>query len=789
MEHLTSLADGGFVVAWVSKGQDGDGYGVYGQVYSDDGTRVGSEFRVNTYTVDDQYIGTITSLVDGGFVVTWGSVGQDSVGQDAESVGVYGQVFDGDGRPVGSEFRVNTYTTANQVGQRTTSLADGGFVVTWSSVGQDGDGYGVYGQVYNDDGTRVGSEFRVNTYTAGNQEVRSAMSLADGGFVAIWDSYYGQDGDGFGVYGQVFDGDGNRSGSEFRVNTYTTGTQSSPSITSLADSGFVVTWSSYFGQDGDGSRVYGQLFSSNGNSLPSGSVTIVGTARQDQTLTANISDIADADGINTATIAYEWLRDGSAISDAAGSSYMLTQADVGRNISLRYSYNDNAGTAESVTSAATAAVQNVNDIPIGSVSISGQVKVGSTLSANSASLSDADGLGVLSYQWLRDGETISQATSSAYRITADDYRHQISVRVTYTDDFGQNESVTSTETVSVGPTHNGTTGSDVITGTAESDVITGLAGNDWIFGTGGNDALYGGAGNDTIDDGTGDDTIDGGSGVDTLKRDYAFATDYSLTLEINLKSGTTSSPNFPEENPDILISIENLIVTGRCSFVLTGSDVANMLNSSTGNDFLSGNGGNDTLNGGGGSDTMIGGYGDDYFITNGADTILESVGQGTDTVESTVNYSLGDNIENLILAGTRAVDGTGNALGNNVTGNGEANLLRGMAGNDTVSGMSGNDTLDGSSGRDILSGGKGNDRIIGGSGADVFVFNRGDGTDTVTDFVNGLDVLQIANGAEKFADITVLDSGLNVTISFANVKVTLLNLNHSSIDASDFAFV
>jgi Ca2+-binding RTX toxin-like protein len=165
------------------------------------------------------------------------------------------------------------------------------------------------------------------------------------------------------------------------------------------------------------------------------------------------------------------------------------------------------------------------------------------------------------------------------------------------------------------------------------------------------------------------------------------------------------------------------------------------------------------------------------------------VGQDTDTVESTVNYSLGDNIENLILAGSRAVDGTGNALGNNVTGNGEANLLRGMAGNDTVSGMSGNDTLDGGSGRDILSGGKGNDRIIGGSGADVFVFNRGDGTDTVTDFVNGLDVLQIANGAEKFADITVLDSGLNVTISFANVKVTLLNLDHRSIDASDFAFV
>ena len=112
-----------------------------------------------------------------------------------------------------------------------------------------------------------------------------------------------------------------------------------------------------------------------------------------------------------------------------------------------------------------------------------------------------------------------------------------------------------------------------------------------------------------------------------------------------------------------------------------------------------------------------------------------------------------------------------------------------MAGNDLILGLSGNDTLEGGSGGDTLTGGKGNDRLIGGSGADVFVFNRGDGADVITDFVNGLDVLQIANGAESFADVTVRDSGQNVIILFANVQVTLLNLDHRWIDVSDFAFV
>ena len=254
---VTALADGGFVVTWSSDGQDGSGYGIYGQRYAADGTAVGSEFRVNTFTTSDQSYSSVTALADGGFVVTWSSYGQDGSGY-----GIYGQRYAADGTAVGSEFRVNTFTTNDQVYSSVTALADGGFVVTWSSDGQDGSGYGIYGQRYAADGTPVGSEFRVNTYTTNDQAYSSVTALADGGFVVTWSSN-GQDGSGYGIYGQRYAADGTAVGSEFRVNTFTTSDQVYSSVTALADGGFVVTWSST-GQDGSGYGIYGQRYAADG---------------------------------------------------------------------------------------------------------------------------------------------------------------------------------------------------------------------------------------------------------------------------------------------------------------------------------------------------------------------------------------------------------------------------------------------------------------------------------------------------------------------------------------------
>ena len=126
----------------------------------------------------------------------------------------------------GSEFRVNTYTSDAQQSASVAVLDSGKFVITWQSDNQDGNSRGVYAQRYNADGTKDGSEFQVNEYTLNSQQSPSVAALDSGKFVVTWQSY--QDGDGYGIYAQRYNADGTTDGSEFRVNTYTTSTQQSP---------------------------------------------------------------------------------------------------------------------------------------------------------------------------------------------------------------------------------------------------------------------------------------------------------------------------------------------------------------------------------------------------------------------------------------------------------------------------------------------------------------------------------------------------------------------------------
>ncbi|MEM8560104.1 MAG: hypothetical protein AAGG50_19980, partial [Bacteroidota bacterium] len=127
----------------------------------------------------------------------------------------------------GEEFQVKAFTAGDQSPASVAMDMDGDFVVVWSSDDQDGSREGVYAKRYAADGTLLGDEFRVNTYTTGRQSTASAAMDADGNFAVVWSSD-GQDGSLSGIYAQRFGSDGTRQGSEFRVNTYTTSNQSSP---------------------------------------------------------------------------------------------------------------------------------------------------------------------------------------------------------------------------------------------------------------------------------------------------------------------------------------------------------------------------------------------------------------------------------------------------------------------------------------------------------------------------------------------------------------------------------
>ncbi|MCP4088156.1 MAG: hypothetical protein GY745_24395, partial [Actinomycetia bacterium] len=137
------------------------------------------------------------------------------------------------------------------------------------------------------------------------------------------------------------------------------------------------------------------------NDAPVGIPTITGTVTEDQILTADTSGISDADGLGA--FSYQWLRDGVAIGGATAGTYTLGDADVGTLISVEVTYTDGYGTPEAVTSAQAAAVTNINDAPVGIPAITGTVTEDQILTADTSGISDADGLGAFSYQWLRNG--------------------------------------------------------------------------------------------------------------------------------------------------------------------------------------------------------------------------------------------------------------------------------------------------------------------------------------------------------------------------------------------------
>jgi len=350
------------------------------------------------------------------------------------------------------------------------------------------------------------------------------------------------------------------------------------------------------------------------------------------------------------------------------------------------------------------------------------------------------------------------------------------------------KNINGTSWVSAGPIV-GTAGNDNLIGSPSNDTISGLAGNDTLAGGGGSDSLNGGAGDDvyivdnagvTITDSAGKDTvrttltnytlrpglenlvytgsanaslggnslansISGGGGADTLAggggNDSLFGGDGDDVYIVG-NNGVTISDSAGMDTVrtglamySLRDNIENLVYTGKGTFVGVGNALAND---------ISGGAGADTLNGGGGSDILDGGAGNDVYIVNNTGVVIVD-SSGTDTVRTTLPaYTLASGIENLTILSTSGVTADGNTLNNIMLGNsGDDSLggdegkdsLSGGAGNDYLYGGGGNDSLVGGAGDDTLSGGAGKDALVGGAGNDTYDF--GDATDIITESAGG----------------------------------------------------
>ena len=310
-------------------------------------------------------------------------------------------------------------------------------------------------------------------------------------------------------------------------------------------------------------------------------------------------------------------------------------------------------------------------------------------------------------------------------------------------------------------TADGGDGNDTINAGAGMDRISGGNGNDLLNGETGDDQLYGDAGNDVLNGGTGADTMLGGLGDDTFVVDDNG--DVVIEAAGEGKDLVQSSITYT-----LTDNVENLTLTGTADIDGTGNELDNIINGNTGanvldgkagndtlngnvgndtlfggegidalngdagDDLLSGDAGNDVLNGGIGADRMLGGSGDDtYIVDNAGDLVVENEGEGVDTVQSAIHYVLTGNVDNLVLTGTSAINGSGNALDNQLTGNNASNVLDGGAGNDTLVANNGDDVLNGGTGADTMQGGLGNDTYVVDDAGDAVVEAAGAGTDTV----------------------------------------------------------
>ena len=179
------------------------------------------------------------------------------LGGDTSAQGIKAQVFAANGTKLGGEFLVNTTKLATQDQPTLASLATGGFVVVWRDLSLTGDtsASGLKGQLFDAAGARLGGEFQVNTTELNSQDQPMITAIPGGGFAVSWrdNSTLDVDANGFGIRTQVFDASGNKSGSEFQVNSTVNGNQEMPAITALASGALVVAWSDTSGLGGDAS--------------------------------------------------------------------------------------------------------------------------------------------------------------------------------------------------------------------------------------------------------------------------------------------------------------------------------------------------------------------------------------------------------------------------------------------------------------------------------------------------------------------------------------------------------
>jgi Ca2+-binding RTX toxin-like protein len=663
--------------------QDGND-AIWLRVFGSDGQPEGAAIRV-TDANEEGNRPAVALLESGDFVVTYTSL------REGVSASIRAQVYASDATATGQKTTLFEDDVHSGVSPNVIGLAGGGFVTIFDTAfGRDGDSFGVFGQLANANGVAQGTDFQINQTTEGFQSFGTPMALSDGGFVVTWRSRE-VDGSFYAVMMRSYDADGTPRGSEVRVNQYSFRSQDDPDITALPDGRFVIVWESD-DQDGSGDAVYARIYGADGLSDTS-------------EFRVNTTTALDQKDPSVAT-----LPDG-------GFIVVWTHEDSDTDTELRFQRFDTSGRK------------------VGTETIlaegAGLVNAGASLAI------DPDGLAGL--VWLN----------------------------TNSGDF-------------VGRTYVSVADWNDVPGPA----ILGDATDNALFGTDVAERLSGFRGDDILQPRGGDDTVDGGSGADTVSYQDASA---AVTVYLQFSGRNVGGG----EGRDTLINIENL-VGSVFDDRLIGDAFANRIEGLEGNDVIKGKGGADILLGFEGDDKIIGGNdADDIDGGNGRDILIALGGDDILRGDAGDDFAYGGRGADDMSGGTGDDRLRGNIGDDTINGDAGSDDIRGGLNNDLMRGGDGDDFLFGESGNDTLYGDAGNDSLTGGTGRDTFFFGSGSGFDRIKDFQDGFDKVDLS--LENFSDYTTevasllseTASGVRLNLGGGDV-LFLEGVALSELSASDF---
>lgn len=704
-----------------------------------------SDFRVNTYISGRQENPDIAIGSLGNFVITW-----QSDNQDGDEFGVFARLYNSSASPLGTDFRVNTTTTGDQADPAVAMDADGDFVITWVSD-QQGTADDIYGQRYNSSGQPIGTEFRVNLGTLGDQNNPDVATDGIGNFVVVYESDQqyantaGQDNDGTGIFGQRFDRNGAIVGTEFRINTQTDNDQTDPTVAMNSQGEFVVVWVSE-GQNNGGRGIFGQRYNNAGGTI--GAEFQVNTQTNGSQLNPSVA-IDDTGGFVVA-----WQSDSDDGDDDDGYGvYARRFSNIGNPLGDEFLVNQTTDGNQVDPAVATDANGNftvvwASDQDNNDFAIFGQrFNSNGQRNGNEFEISNQN-----------DGD---QTTPAIGLTPTSDY-----VVAWASNDDGEKDILA--ESTVAKQVIKGTKKDDVLKGTSDGDRIKGLQGDDVLQGLNGNDILEGGSGDDDLQGGNNDDTLSGGDNNDKLDggggNDALTGNGGSDTFVLRPEPGNTVVTDF-ENGKDILglsagiepkdIRLEQqgdntaIIWQGLELAVLLGIDVQQIAPA----DFKKASRSGKEINGTASANNLTG--------TNGGDEI---------------NGRQGDDV----LSGRAGDDTLDGGRGND--------KLYGEADNDVLYGGNDNDQLDGGDGEDFLIAGNGNDKLTGGKNSDIFFLQIKNGTTVIKDFQDGIDFLVLDDGLDPSL-LKFVQQGANTVINLGDQQLAVLkNINAGQITyaPSDF---